>query len=126
MEDFASKDQPLVGKIAFVLNPGLEILTQALNKNITFQDNVYCQVKDVTVTVDANGIPTSTTQIKSTLNNNSQGLMCVLAINSTNPSVYPTGYPFISFTETNKLITIQHITGLQPNNSYQLRIISIG
>jgi hypothetical protein len=41
-------------------------------------------------------------------------------------NVYPEGYPFITFIENKKVVTIQHITGLPANKKFKLLLMTIG
>ena len=124
-EDFDPENQALIDKLAFVINPLIETMTRAFTRNLSFDDNINCQVKSLEITVDSSGVPTQTTSFRSSLTSKSQGIFCVRAQNLTNSSTYPSGGVLISFTENQKIITIQHVTGLQANNKYQLKIISI-
>lgn len=103
-----------------------EDLSNAFNKNITVDDNLNMQYKQLEVTLNGSGIPTITTEFKSTLRNKSRGVIIVRAENLTNPSVFPTNAPFITFSEEQQVITINHITGLPANNKYRLTLLSVG
>lgn len=122
-EDFAEKDRPLIGKIASSLNSAIEDIQNALSKNLSIEDNLTINKKDLVVTVDANGAPTTPTTIKSDLKSLCCGLQVIKATNSTNSTVSPTGTPFITFVDNSGLITINKISNLQANNKYTLKII---
>lgn len=123
-EDFKQADQELIGKIAFILNPALESITNVLTRNLTFEDNFAGQIKEVDLTVDASGKPINTTSFKSDLNGSCKNLIVTRAQNLTNTAVYPSSAPFISFSESNGQIFINNCTGLQANNKYRLRILA--
>ena len=125
-EDFPKDDQAFVDRLAFTINPALEAIAQAFNRNLTFEDNLNTQIRDIDLTVDASGIPLSITAYKSTLRTLTRGLICVRAENLNNPSAYATGQPFVSFSENNGLITLKHVSGLPANQKFRLKIISIG
>lgn len=124
-EDFDEKDRDFVDKLAFALNPFLDQVSAVFSKNIDL-DNLKEEEKDIEITVDMNGIPISQVQFKNTLNSKIRGTEVIKADNLTDTAVYPTGHPFISFVENNKLINILHVTGLQANNKYKLRIRTKG
>lgn len=125
-EDFNKDDQDLIDKLAFTVNPALETIAQALNKNLTFEDNINSQIKDIEVTVNGDGRPLVNTSYKSVLRGQTRSIIVMRAENLTSSSTYPDGAPFISFIDNAGQVTIQHVTGLQANNKYRLRILAIG
>lgn len=122
-EDFEEKDRSLVGKIGFVLNTFAEEVSVALNKNLSISDNLNLAQKDITVTVNGLGVPTTPTNVASGLSNLCRGMQVVRAINQTNPQVSPTSCPFITFVDNAGQINISKITGLQSDNKYLLTVI---
>lgn len=124
-EDFPQEDKALIDKLGGVLNPFLEQILDALNKNLD-HDNLKREIKEVAVTVNASGIPTPAVSFRNTLNSKVKGINVVRAIHDTSTTTYPVSQPFISFTEENKLVKIDHISGLQASNKYNLTIETIG
>ena len=124
-EDFDKDDYALINKLAFALNPLLEQITSAFNKGIDF-DNLNQEVVSITVEVNASGVPKTLLQLNSHLKGKTQGLTCINASNLENDGTFPTGTPFITFTQSGSLITIQHITGIPADKRYNLTVISIG
>jgi hypothetical protein len=125
--DYPKENQDLVDRLANSLNIGLESLYQLGNHNISLKDNMLSVTRDITVTVDSTGKPTTSTAI--VLGNNVTqpiGTIVLLAINQTNSSIYPTGAPFISFTQTGTNIVVNNITGLPANNQFLLRVVVFG
>lgn len=122
-EDFKSTEQEMIGKVAFILNPAMEAITNALTSGLTIEDNFNGNVKEIVVTVDAAGLPTSSTSFKSGLKLPVKNLIVTRAINLSNSTAYPTSHPFINFTDNGGQITINQVSGLQANNKYQLRVI---
>lgn len=125
-EDFAKEDQELVNKLAFTMNSFFEQVAQGFNKNLTIEDNFNMELKEIVLTVDASGIPTTTAAYQSTLRTKVRGHIILMARNVTDPTVYPTGAPFITFMQNEKIVTIQHVTGLQAANSYRFLILTVG
>jgi len=126
--DFSSEYQSLVDQLSVTINQGLEVLYSALNKRLTFDDNFQATVKDLDVVVNASGIP----KVKTSFKQDSQvetlqvkGLLVVSVRNLTNSAGYPTSGVTISWTQTNDGVSIDHITGLIPDNTYRLRVISL-
>lgn len=122
--DYKDEDQQLVEQLGGSVNDGFNDVYFVLNGRVELSNNVYCSVRLVDVIVDANGIPTSRTTVS--LNSTQAVIGChvMMAINQTNSAVYPTGAPFISYTQVNQALLINHITGLQPDMRYTLRIVA--
>lgn len=112
----------MIQKLSVTINNGFENLYNALQQNVSLGDNIACTVKQVTVTVDSTGTPTTTSSFSVTTTGTLTGLTVMAAANQTTPTVYPTGTPFITFTQNSQLITITNITGLPANNSFQLTV----
>lgn len=123
-EDFPKEYHGLIEKLAFPLNQALEEVYTALRNNMSFADNFAAQEKILEVMVDASGLPTTPTSFKSTLGGLCKGIDVLRAENITNSATYPTGSPFISFTEGNGQIIVKHIAGLPANNKFRLRIVA--
>lgn len=124
-EDFKKDEYELIGKVGGILNPALEAITGALNKGGLNVSDLNAQLKDVEVIVDVNGLPRTDTTFASELKGLCSGLMVVQAQNLTNPTIYPTTAPFISFTQDKGQIIINHVSGLQDGDKYKLKIFAI-
>lgn len=126
-DDFAKEYQALIEKLCNYINPNTELVYTALSNRLTFTDNFDATVKIFSVTVDANGTPTSTTTIPLNIVNNTtpkaSGSLVIKADNLTNSNVYPTGGVFLSFTQSGNIITITNITGLPANNKFNLSTV---
>ena len=122
--DFKEKERDFVDRLGNPINAAFDTLHSALNGNITLSDNVACTVKDVTVRVDSSGIPLANTTFRLNSNQPVTMVVCGNAVNQTNPSGYVLGAPFISWTQTQNGIVINHITGLRPNDTYILRVVA--
>lgn len=125
--DYEEKDQPLIERLSYTVNIGFETLYQALSNRLTFGDNFNGIIRTLKVSTDSNAalkgnnsISTSgiTTQVNGTI---------VLNLNNlTNPNVYPTVAPFISFTQGSGNISINNITGLVASTNYSLTVLVLG
>lgn len=130
-EDFDSKDQSLVQKLAFPINTFMQQVISALSNNLDFT-NLNQQVNTFNVSVDANGKPISPVQFKINLATKLAGVICINALNTTSPGRYPLAQPFISYTLNAGTLTINNIAGLsfgtgQTNSDvYTLTLLSIG
>lgn len=121
-QDYPKEYQKLVDILSLSLNNGIEVLYEALNNQLTLRDNVKCTVKDITISVDSVGKPLQNSVF--TLNSTSKvdQIVVGLAQNQTNSNTYPTSAPFISGSQNNNTFVISNISGLQPNQTYLLRV----
>ena len=124
--DYKQEFQDLVDKLSVSLNNGIEAIYDALNGKLSLSDNLYCDVTDVKVTVDSDGIPKIKTGYKIKLTTKPIGIQVIDAINQTNSNTYPTSGIFIDFTYENNQITINAVKGLQADQVYNLKIITWG
>lgn len=122
-EDVQEEDRALVEKVGYVINPSFEQLAKILDNNLTIKDNFNQSQKEIIVTVNATGTPVTATQFKTDISGNCRGLQVINAVNQSSVNTYPTGTPFISFTEKVGVITVNNITNLQAGNKYKLTVI---
>lgn len=123
--DYEEDQQPLVEKLGGQVNEGFDPLYTALSNRLTFEDNFLCTVREVEVTLAASGVPLQRTSFALTNTLPVKGLQVFSVINKTSASVFPTGAPFISYSQNGNLLYIDHITGLAPNNRYLIRILAL-
>src|ERR1700746_1487194 len=101
-QNFDDQYKDLVSTFGGSLNYQMEQYQAAFNKQISFTDNIQCTVKDVELTVDSTGNPTTQTVFKlDTVSIPVKGCQVINAVNLDNSSTYPTSQPFISFTQNN-------------------------
>lgn len=125
-EDFKKEDQELIDKLSGNLNIAIETLFNLANHRISF-DNTATVLKDVQVKVDSAGNPTSGTAIAlGNIIKTAVGTQVILAVNETNPTVYPTAQPFITFTQNGSNVIINNVAGLPANNTFILRVVVWG
>lgn len=98
----------------------------ALNKKLTFSENISSTIAEIIVTVDNTGAPIkTTTQFK--LDDSQKSIQGLVVINcyeeKTNDG--PILAPFISFIKNENNILIKKITGLRPNVSYVIKVLTI-
>jgi hypothetical protein len=130
-EDFDSKDQALVNKLAFPINTFMQQVVTAFTKNVDFT-NLNMQVNTFTGSVDVNGIPTIPIHFQNALTTKLYGMICINALNQSGTNRVPNAQPFINWSQNNNTITINHITGIgiptgQTNSdSYTFTVLSIG
>lgn len=120
--DFAKEVQDAIEQLSYTVNPIIDNLAALANNNISISDNLASVVKSVIVTVDATGTPTSTTGFNLGKNSVIIGLQVKRAINNTNAIVYPTGAPWVSYTQSGAQVIINNVQGLPANNQFTLTI----
>lgn len=126
VEDFDKDDRGLITKLAYPLNLALESMFNALNKNLTLEDNFNAQVNIIELNVDENGTPRTNGSFRSNLKTPIKTIKVGRAQNLTNPNTYPTTAPWISYSQDGTTVTINNISGLQSGNNYRLTIESLG
>ena len=122
--DYNSDDRELVDQLAGSLNTVIDDHQYTLNGKVSLKDNIYCTVKDIDLNIDANGGAGGT---RFTVNNPQVpvlGISVIRADNLSNSSIYPTGQPFVSFTQLESSIMINNISGLPPGSRWRIRIIA--
>jgi len=119
-EEFEKDYQDLIDRLSFLINPVFEQLKAIMDKGITLADNINCDIKDISVTVDANGIPLPALQVP--IRARSLGLV-VMRATPANSVILPTGAVYVQYDDAEGTIAIRKVTGLQPNTRYTLRLV---
>jgi len=128
--DFNSDDRELVRKLANSLNIGIENVYLALNNRLTLGDNIQGTFTQIDVAVDTNGIPVGTTGFQLDKQGGTQvvpnviGIMILRAENLDSTTVFPTGVPYISFSQDNQFLQINHIAGLPTGYTFRLTLMA--
>jgi hypothetical protein len=119
-EDFPEEYQELIDKLAYSLNPFLEQISNAFNKNVTIEN---LSREFITITVEnVSGNLKIPVQFKTNLTGRIQGLHVIRAENLTNPAIYPTQTPWVSWTINANILTAQKVTGIPDNNKFKLTL----
>lgn len=130
-EDFDSKDQKLIEKLAFPINNFMQQVVNALKNGIDF-NNLNQETFIISVSVNSSGAPISLVQFKNGLATKVAGMTCINVINQTSNIRFPTAQPCITWNQNNNILTITNVSGLpipagQTNSdTYQLTILTIG
>ena len=125
LEDFRDEDQPVATLLANTYNPFVDDLYRALNGNLN-TDNMLRQIATVQVKMDGSGKVINSPKIRLTINSKVVGTNVISAVNDDKSTTYPTSQPFISYSINDKILTIDNISGLQANSTYNLTIEIIG
>lgn len=126
-QDYDQEYQGLVDQLSNSLNYGVEVLYNALNNNLTFEDNFKGNVNTVSVTLNSDGTPKARTTYSLGNTFQATGTLVLNASNQTNSTVYPDGGIFVSFQQVGSSeVQINHVTGLPADNTFELTIITFG
>ena len=118
VEEFKDEDKEVAERIGNVYNYFAEQVTNTINGRLDFE-NLDRNLVQLNVIVDANGLPVTQTRFSSNIG--VTGTNIVRADNLTNSTSYPSSAPFITYTASGDgFYTVNHITGLVPNNRYRL------
>lgn len=111
VEDYEAQYGNLINQLAQVLNPFLNDTSDAFEKSINF-DNLEFNIISLQVNIGTSGEILSTSQVNVGIIN-PLGTTTISARNTTNPTSYPTGTPFISYTPIgNGIVEINNISNL--------------
>lgn len=120
------KDAPSwIDGVITPVNTFMESTYQALNKNITFTENIASFVKEISYTTVA-AYPVGQEQIKfqNTLKVRASGVMVMQVYDKSNYTPAP-GPVYIPWVENLGYIQIDTITGLEANKTYMIRLLVV-
>lgn len=118
-QDFEKKYNELTDGMFAIINPFMEVITQALNKRLNYSDNFDCL--DITLDVKA---PVEGLKIKNSQGGVMRGSEVLACTNKNDPSDPLLAAPFVQFTmSTDGQIQINNITGLTTGKTYTIRIV---
>lgn len=121
-EDFPADQQPLVEKLGTVFNLFQEQVYYAFNNNITIDENLNAQSVQYKVTVNSTGVPVGNNQIKYNLKTKPKGAI-VLNVQNLTDSTLLSGSPFVVFSVSSNIVTINQVTGLLAGKQYELTVV---
>ena len=121
-EDFSSDQRAIVERIGEALNTFNQDVYNLLYRGLDF-DNLNQQIITIPVTIDGSGDISNEPKFVTSVRGKIRGVIVVNCVDPNNPSNYPTSQPFVSFNFNNNVITVNHVTGLNPGSSYQLTLL---
>lgn len=125
-EDYPGDFKQFAERLGFLLNPFLDQLVRAFNKNINITDNLNQELKTLDITVDANGNTDRTVAFQKSIQGSIAGITVIRALNRATPGTAPLAAPFVSYTDSNNTITITNCKGLAAGVRYTLTLHIIG
>lgn len=122
-EDYDDEYTDLITQLGSVLNSFMQEVVELADGRIDFE-NLNQNIKTFDITVDSSGVPIQTPFKVGLGKTGVRGIQVINTYNLTNSTGYPTSQPYINFTPIGgDLIRIQSVTGLLPNQKYQLTIL---
>lgn len=124
--DYPEEFQSVIERLAITLNSSFDVLFEALNGKLTIKDNFLGTVRSVDLNVDASGIPLNTTSFKLDRQFSVIGIIVIRVENLTNSSSYPLSGVTVSFTQSENVVRVDHVTGLKVGDNYRLTLEARG
>lgn len=122
-EDYDDEYTDLITQLGSVLNSFMQEVVELTDGRIDFE-NLNQNIKTFDITVNSSGVPIQTPFKVGLGKTGIRGIQVINTYNLTNSTGYPTSQPYINFTPIGgDLIRIQSVTGLLPNQKYQLTIL---
>lgn len=125
VEDFPEQYQDLMSKLSSTFNPILDQLQIIFNKSIDFK-NLNMQINTITVSVDSSGSLIQPTSISSSLKTKCMGITVIRCLNQGGSATQFDSAPFVSFTESSSVLTLNNIKGLNDGQTYSLTVLCVG
>lgn len=110
--------QPIINTI----NNFMEVVYQNFNKNVTFEQNVACFVKEIVYKTPSTYPTMENVEFGSELKSKASGLMLVQAL-VRGTYVPVTTAVYVPWVENNGVIVIYPIVGLQADTTYTIRLL---
>ncbi len=117
------KDSPnWINPLIDTLNNFMELVYGALNGNITYSENVYCFIKELTYKTPSTYPTMDNVEFMNTLKNKVTGVQVLQAFEKSTytPAAGPVYVPWV---ENNGDLVISSITGLAANKTYTIRLL---
>ena len=120
-EDYPKESRSLVEKLAFTLNPFLNSIVDAFNKNLNFVDNFSAQEMDIELTAP---VSTNRVTVKPSLKSPCRYILTLRVDNLTNGNTPLMGAPFIEYKILDDgQVQFTNITGLVTGNKYLVKLL---
>jgi len=122
-EDFDDEYNQLVSQLGSILNSFMQEIVELSDGRVDFENRVET-IKTFEITVNSSGVPVQAPFKLNTDKSGIRGMQVIRAYNLTNTTGYPTSQPFINFAPVGgTLVQVQSITGLRPNEKYQITAV---
>jgi len=128
IEDISPEAPQWINNLLSPLNSFMENIYSALIKNITFQDNIACMIKDLefrTLSNYSSSQGFDIININNTLKATAQGLFIMQLYNSSDPYARITNAITPFWIDDNGIIRIEYITGLADSTNYKGKVLII-
>ena len=119
-EDFQDAPQWL-DPMLNTLNSFMDSVYNIFNRNVSLTDNLNIQLTSISVETDANGDITPV-KIKTTVRGRANGIVVIRAVSNSGNSQAP----FVDYVQSENIITISKIAGLNLSTKYKIIMLVIG
>lgn len=123
-EDIKAEFRAGVGPIIEAFNSFAEAVYQALNKSITFNENISSFIKEITYKTTSTYPIVDTVEFTNELKTKAIGIIPLQVVNRADYTAAD-GPIYIPWTENSGIISVNSITGLVANKTYTVRMLII-
>lgn len=117
------KDAPRwITNVIDPINSFMESVYQALNKNITFQENIASFIKEITFTTPSTYPTMDDLEFTNTLKSKASGVLLMQIYEKSNYTA-AAGPVYVPWIENNGLIVVSAIPGLVADKTYVMRLL---
>lgn len=113
---------PWIGAIIDPVNSFMENVYQALNKSITFSENIRCFIKEITYKTTSTYPVEAQVSFANELKVKATGVLVLQAVERTTYTPAP-GPVYVPWVEDNGQILVRSITGLEASKTYTIRLL---
>ncbi len=112
-----------INPVIDAFNSFAETVYLAMNRNITFSQNISCQIKEISYKTPST-YPTGVegVEFQSTLKTKAQGLFVMQVVEKLT-YLPPPGPVYVPWTEDGGVIVLGTITGLEADKNYTIRLL---
>lgn len=122
--DFLPEDKQLIENLGRTLNPLIDKIELGFNKNLTVEDNLPFEFKNLDIEVDLSGVPIGNSSIRTNLVN-LKGYVCVNVLDINNTGILPSSAVSLFVETAGNTVNIRKITGLPTGAVYRLVLMGI-
>lgn len=125
-ESLPQEFRPIVDVVGYSFNTFAEDVINAFNKKITVDDNLNMEYKEISITVNAEGIPVNPVTFRTVVTGRIRGVIVVRCDDLSANPVPPDAAPFMTCSYNTNLITVENVRGLRANVNYNLTVLVLG
>jgi len=120
-EDFPQEYRGLIERLALPINSHIEQVRNLFNGNISI-NNLTQEYVTLTIQTNSEGSPINTLKFKTELSSVC-GIIPISAKVTSQTNAFISQAPFITFSQNSTIITIDNISGLSPETTYEVVLL---